>query len=622
MRRFLLLGVLAAAAGCGGPAPGLEAAVSDLGDGPVRVLDLGPYRTIRACSGLCVSTYSFWVDLAVRNDGYHKGVGVKYSGDGWRTEQVAWARYEGDLGGGYERWGVDVDLGTGVQQPYPEVVVAAFAELSGATQWDPKNDYSVYDSVLPQRPVRLLSSAASYDGAAGVVTGRVRVFDLAYEKQVTLLYTADDWQSAAEASARYAGGDDWTFELPGLVGPGGRLPDVVRFAVRYDVAGRTFWDNNGGRDYERRLHPRFEETPDGPTDAPRSGIFWPGASARSDLPVVASELRVDGGPWLTGERMQLSSQALGDGVHQLDVRATLAGGYQAVHRLTFETRDRLVPRAGWAPVPDLVDPRRTATAWDVRQDSQGRLLVLWDSGRVGRYAGFGDVNAPFLFEAPPAPYQLFYLAVDAQDRAYAVAGDRQLLRWREDGALDPTFGPVDLTGVVGQRSLCAVGQPVAGPDALYIPDTCNHRVLRFDLDGRFTGEVQVGHPGGVGVPVHAVHDGQALWVAAQGDLVRVVDTAGGGLAEERRLSFSEPLSVSGLALWPGGGFYVTTQENALAVVAPDGAVLTRWSGGPRGAPYLGAFNLGRAPLVLGDGAVTVLGVEGATLARFEGALLP
>ena len=58
------------------------------------------------------------------------------------------------------------------------------------------------------------------------------------------------------------------------------------------------------------------------------------------------------------------------------------------------------------------------------------------------------------------------------------------------------------------------------------------------------------------------------------------------------------------------------------MVDAGGAVLTRWSGGPRGAPYAGAFNLGRAPLVLGDGAVTVLGVDGATVARFEGVLLP
>lgn len=620
---LLLSTLLLGAAGCGGDVPGQEVSDSGLGEAPVQLLDAGPYRTIRGCSGICVSTYSFWADIAVRNDAFTKVVGVRYSWDGWRTYKVAWATYEGDLGGGFERWGLDVELGTSTQQPYREVELAVFAEMNGVTHWDPKNDYYVYESVLPKRPVRLLSSVARYDAQrGGVVSGRVRVFDLAYEKQVTLLYTTDDWRTAGEVAARYEAGDDWAFEITDLVGPGGRLPDVVRFAVRYDVAGQTYWDNNGGLDYERRLHPRFDERPDGPTDAPRSGISWPGATARSDIPVARTEIRVDGGPWLAGDRLQLSSQVLGDGWHDLDVRATLEGEYQAVHTLRFETRDRLVPRDAWFPTPDVVLSGHTNAAWDVRQDSQGRLLVLWDSGRVGRYAGFGDLNAPELFEALSVPYQLFYIAVDHQDRVYAVTGARQLVRWGADGRLDAGFAPTDLSGVVGSSAFCSVGQPVAGPDALYIPDTCNHRVLRFDLDGHFTGEVGVGRPGAVGVPVHAAHDGQALWVAAQGDLVRLVDTQSGGLVEDRRLTFSEPLDPSGVVVRPGGGFYVTTQENTLAVVDAGGAVLTRWSGGPRGAPYAGAFNLGRAPLVLGDGAVTVLGVDGATVARFEGALLP
>lgn len=49
-----------------------------------------------------------WVDLSVYNLCYVKDVGVRWTDDDWATAHDADAWYEGSLGGGWERWGVDI----------------------------------------------------------------------------------------------------------------------------------------------------------------------------------------------------------------------------------------------------------------------------------------------------------------------------------------------------------------------------------------------------------------------------------------------------------------------------------------------------------------------------------
>ncbi len=83
--------------------------------------------------------------------------------------------------------------------------------------------------------------------ACNRLVGVVEVKNLAYAKQVTLVYTADgvQWsETAASYTAPAANGyESWTFTQDV---PGGA---EARFALRYTVAGQTFWDNNGGSDY-------------------------------------------------------------------------------------------------------------------------------------------------------------------------------------------------------------------------------------------------------------------------------------------------------------------------------------------------------------------------------------
>lgn len=86
------------------------------------------------------------------------------------------------------------------------------------------------------------------------MAGSVRVLDLAYEKRVSVRWSADGWRSHREAPAAYAGpapppprADRFAFRLPAPPAGGALL-----FALRYRVTGLEFWDNNGGRDYALR----------------------------------------------------------------------------------------------------------------------------------------------------------------------------------------------------------------------------------------------------------------------------------------------------------------------------------------------------------------------------------
>lgn len=86
------------------------------------------------------------------------------------------------------------------------------------------------------------------------VAGSARVLDLAYEKRVSVRWSADGWRSQREAPAAYAGpapppprADRFAFRLPAPP-----IGGALLFALRYRVTGREFWDNNGGRDYALR----------------------------------------------------------------------------------------------------------------------------------------------------------------------------------------------------------------------------------------------------------------------------------------------------------------------------------------------------------------------------------
>lgn len=122
-----------------------EQHASALAGDPIGFVDGGLwYRKVGCPSpdpSTCVHEAMFWVDLKIRNDAYDKRVGIVWidrvrhdSSAPWR---LATASYEGTRGDGYETWGVDVSAGAiGGNEPRPQIQLAAFVEMIGATSWD------------------------------------------------------------------------------------------------------------------------------------------------------------------------------------------------------------------------------------------------------------------------------------------------------------------------------------------------------------------------------------------------------------------------------------------------------------------------------------------------------
>ncbi|KAI8817819.1 putative phosphatase regulatory subunit-domain-containing protein [Fimicolochytrium jonesii] len=97
------------------------------------------------------------------------------------------------------------------------------------------------------------------------LSGEVLVRNYAFQKCVTIHYSIDNWRTSADVDATFA--TAVSFSTPGFVGVDrfrfmldlGRefgpktLDATVAFAVRYEVAGSTEWDNNYGRNYTIKL---------------------------------------------------------------------------------------------------------------------------------------------------------------------------------------------------------------------------------------------------------------------------------------------------------------------------------------------------------------------------------
>jgi hypothetical protein len=81
--------------------------------------------------------------------------------------------------------------------------------------------------------------------------GLVQVQDLAYEKKVTVVYSTDGWATTQTKAAHFERGtnangfQEWRFDFTAeeLAAP------HLAYAIAYEVAGNTYWDNNFGRNY-------------------------------------------------------------------------------------------------------------------------------------------------------------------------------------------------------------------------------------------------------------------------------------------------------------------------------------------------------------------------------------
>lgn len=110
-----------------------------------------------------------------------------------------------------------------------------------------------------QRPdflERVLQSGVSVENVVFREYGifvTVTVSNMHFEKQVCSRYTADNWTTACSLVAGYVQGsstgktDTFSFEIP--ITGSGESDTEIQFAVAYETDGKTFWDNNSGKNY-------------------------------------------------------------------------------------------------------------------------------------------------------------------------------------------------------------------------------------------------------------------------------------------------------------------------------------------------------------------------------------
>lgn len=139
----------------------------------------------------------------------------------------------------------------------------------GQTFWDNNGgqDYFVGQDAgafLPSGNVYARGYTASANVIGGTAWSSVTLRNLAYSKQVKVVYTTDGWATTREAYAAYnagfyayattpnpnaAGFEEWTFGLD--VGSA----SSVEYAISYTADGQTYWDNNFGDNYRSVLSP-------------------------------------------------------------------------------------------------------------------------------------------------------------------------------------------------------------------------------------------------------------------------------------------------------------------------------------------------------------------------------
>jgi len=133
------------------------------------------------------------------------------------------------------------------------------------------------------QPVSLTSLTLSPNTT--FLTGTISVINLAYEKHVTAHYSFDNWTTVSTTSASYSSPSptvpntdlfSLSIERPNLA-PG--ASHTLQLAIQYQAAGRTFWDNNAGRNHRYSLRAPAPAPPP-PTDKASTVAYAPQPRAR------------------------------------------------------------------------------------------------------------------------------------------------------------------------------------------------------------------------------------------------------------------------------------------------------------------------------------------------------
>ena len=100
---------------------------------------------------------------------------------------------------------------------------------------------------------QVIVESYGHSGERNAVTATIRVANLAFQKTVQVRHTFDGWASSPppDLSLMWIGSVGTTMDRFDMVIP---LPSAgwtgeVEFAIRYEVAEHTYWDNEAGKNY-------------------------------------------------------------------------------------------------------------------------------------------------------------------------------------------------------------------------------------------------------------------------------------------------------------------------------------------------------------------------------------
>ncbi|GMQ58473.1 carbohydrate-binding protein [Vallitalea sediminicola] len=207
--------------------------------------------------------YSATGYINVKNLSADKNITVHYTYDGsnWLDQSASYLK---TLEDGSEVWTFKTP-----EQTYPTYPInhqveynckfAVKYEVDGNTYWDNNNgdNYLLqHTTMIYNAPCTLSKSAvmlndSRYNDYNKSIIGSIYVKNLAYDKNVKVRYTLDNWQTYNEVDANYTRTYDnntelWSFDIYGL---DDYQWNNYHFAISYTVNGVTYWDNNFGDNY-------------------------------------------------------------------------------------------------------------------------------------------------------------------------------------------------------------------------------------------------------------------------------------------------------------------------------------------------------------------------------------
>lgn len=244
----------------------LSLAVLFVGLSAAPALAAGEVRLLKAFSSVSNRYGYTWQDtqftLIVKNLAYEKQVAIHVKDVSGQWVDLP-ASYAGPAEDGHEVWKVSHQYANYPPHHVPtrDLEFVAKYTVNGQTYWDNNGGQNYFlaqhgGTLLNGTHVLLNSSYLRTDGSLDV---SVDVRNLAYTKNVAVVYSKDGGQTWQEAAASYVSG--YTYAYGYLSSPNAQgierwtlwLTNTgaqsIRLAVRYTVDGQTYWDNNFGRDY-------------------------------------------------------------------------------------------------------------------------------------------------------------------------------------------------------------------------------------------------------------------------------------------------------------------------------------------------------------------------------------